>query len=240
MSKKKSSAAFGVIEQMKEMIARGEYKAGSRLPAERQLASFFGVSRATVREAIHYFEAMGIVQIKAGSGSYLAEEQDTIARVYGVKQLIETYNVIQMIEAREILEIGAVTLAARTATREDKMNLRKCYDEMEKMLKKHEGEERGGSICSDRFLKVDLAFHNEIAKISRNAILQDMIYTLQDMLEGALPYLAKERLKMECAFQFHQKILCAISENNEEKAKEEMHLHLKYMREVLEESQNLR
>lgn len=125
---KRSSATEKMIHELSRMIYEGHILPGERFPAERTLATQFGVSRNTVREAIHYYETLGMVKRITGSGNYLIDDSDVLYRAVSSRQLIERYNWLEMIEMRRILEVGIVQLAAERATREDKITLRKIND----------------------------------------------------------------------------------------------------------------
>src|SRR4029453_6235463 len=62
-----------IAEQLRGLIAGGEFTAGSRLPAERDLAKQLGVSRPSVREALIALEVEGWVEVRIGSGIYVQE-----------------------------------------------------------------------------------------------------------------------------------------------------------------------
>ena len=63
-----------VVEQLLELIKREKYTVGMRLPAERELASMFKVSRPTIREAVIALELEGVVEVRIGSGVYVLEK----------------------------------------------------------------------------------------------------------------------------------------------------------------------
>ena len=60
-----------IAEQLRSLIASGEFSPGSRLPAERDLAKQLGVSRPSVREALIALEVEGIIDVRTGSGIYV-------------------------------------------------------------------------------------------------------------------------------------------------------------------------
>jgi GntR family transcriptional repressor for pyruvate dehydrogenase complex len=62
-----------IVDQLLEGIRSGAFPPGSVLPAERELAARFGVSRGSVREAIRVLEHSGVVDVRTGSGTYIAE-----------------------------------------------------------------------------------------------------------------------------------------------------------------------
>ncbi|MBI2773120.1 MAG: FadR family transcriptional regulator, partial [Chloroflexi bacterium] len=63
----------GIVSQLGALIERGELKPGDQLPAERQLAEQFEVSRASVREALRSLELIGVVETRAGGGTFVRQ-----------------------------------------------------------------------------------------------------------------------------------------------------------------------
>ena len=58
-----------IVDQLRDLIARGELKPGQKLPSEREMSESMGVSRASVREALTAMEAIGILDIRPGEGT---------------------------------------------------------------------------------------------------------------------------------------------------------------------------
>src|SRR5262245_44857360 len=106
-----------VVSHVRTLIERGELRPGDRLPAERDLALQVGVSRPTVRAGLRALAAMGVVQARHGSGTFIPAGPPTLgneplsflAALHGI-----THG--EMYEARRILEVEAAALAAERAT----------------------------------------------------------------------------------------------------------------------------
>ena len=63
-----------VAGQVTDLVARGEFKPGDRLPPERDLAKLLGVSRPTVREAMIALEIAGLVEVRVGAGAFVTDK----------------------------------------------------------------------------------------------------------------------------------------------------------------------
>jgi GntR family transcriptional regulator, transcriptional repressor for pyruvate dehydrogenase complex len=106
-----------VVRQILILIGRGEIRAGTRLPAERDLAERLGVSRNVLREAFRVLEVRGIVRSHAGGGRYIrAENISPALSADGVVLRLERAVIVDVLEARELLEVQVVRLAAERAT----------------------------------------------------------------------------------------------------------------------------
>ena len=106
--------------QVRELIQAGELRRGERLPSERELCEQLGVSRTVVREAIKMLRASGLVKVRLGVGTFIAEEPANILEGtlnYADDQ--EARKISDLQQVREMLEPAAAALAAQNANPED-------------------------------------------------------------------------------------------------------------------------
>ena len=115
-----------IADQIAQLIASGEFPPGARLPAERELATSLGVSRASVREAIISLEMGGLVEVRVGTGIFVTAPvtQGTSAGDGGPGPF-------ELLQARRLVEGEIAALAASKASREDLDALRECVARME-------------------------------------------------------------------------------------------------------------
>src|SRR5690348_9956766 len=111
-----------IAEQLRGLIAQGEFAAGTRLPAERDLARQLGVSRPSVREALIALEVEGWVEVRIGSGIYVQPPRQrngaTKPAAGGSDDAAGTdWGPLQLMRARELVEAEVAALAARHARR---------------------------------------------------------------------------------------------------------------------------
>src|SRR5687767_4518570 len=100
-----------ILLQLKEAIGAGHLRAGSRLPSERELASQFGVSRASVREALRVLEALGIVGTRRGADNgavLLSEPGNAFTTVLDLLVALRHVPLADVVEFRVMLETNAV------------------------------------------------------------------------------------------------------------------------------------
>lgn len=154
-----------VADQIRALIDRGEFPAGSRLPTERELAVKLGVSRPTVREALIALEVDGRVKIRVGSGIYVLQS----AKPSRPSQIMPVAGPFELLEARALIEGAVAEAAAAKATKQD-------IKELDGVLALMRGTRHPGpeSIAADR------SFHVAIASIVGNEPVAEIVGKLFD------------------------------------------------------------
>ncbi|NLV37059.1 MAG: FadR family transcriptional regulator [Clostridiaceae bacterium] len=194
-----------VFEQMKNNIVSGEWAPGARIPGELDLVELFGVSRVSVREAIHRLVGMGVLTIRRGEGTFVSEILpsdyfDTLLPM----MMIERPNLIEMLEFRNIIEVESAKLAAKRAEEKD-------IGRMAGIIKKMENSQGDRELFSAQDLNfhyaMAIATHNNVI-IKVNAILSDMLKKSMDEIVGLTGY--------EGGIYYHKKILDAIKNKDSE------------------------
>jgi len=149
-----------VAQQLQDLIGTGVFEAGKRLPSERDLASQFGVSRPTIREAMIALEIAGLVEVRSGSGVYVQAPDN------GPGQVSEQQEPgpFEILEARKLIEGEACALAADRITDEQLDRLQDLLDEMAEENRREEVTE-----------KADEQFHCLIAEAAGNSALSTTI-----------------------------------------------------------------
>lgn len=202
-----------------EIIA-GKYPVGSRLPAERELALIYEVSRPTVREAVIALEVKGIVEVRIGSGAYvvrLPDEND---------QLGSHLSAFELTEARALIEAEAAALAAALATDEE-------IEEIAALVEAIAREDRNpaGAEAADR------AFHLAIARAARNGALLGAVTSLWDMretsAEAALLHEKARSANIMPVVDEHTAVVSALRARDPEAARAAMRGHLASVLEAL-------
>jgi DNA-binding FadR family transcriptional regulator len=118
-----------VAERLREQIRDGNLPTGARLPGHRELAAMFSVGLSSVREAISMLASEGLVETRAGRGTYVQERGASFAFA-GTATRLTRREVEEVIEAREIVELQLGPMAAERASADDVARLRTCLDAM--------------------------------------------------------------------------------------------------------------
>ncbi len=109
-----------IIATLRSDIASGRTPRGTRLPNERDMAREFGVSQPTIREAIRALDAMGLVEVKHGSGTYVASNVDAwLATSLETLLQIERVRIVDVLEIRGVLGAHSARRAVRNALPQD-------------------------------------------------------------------------------------------------------------------------
>jgi GntR family transcriptional regulator, hexuronate regulon transcriptional repressor len=201
--------ARGLLEE----LASGKYPIGARLPAERELAVTYNVSRPTVREAMIALEVQGLVEVKVGSGAY-------VRRLPG-KEDIPGFNVtaFELTEARLIFEGEAAALAAVQITDEEVTEIAGLVEAIAQENLQPNGAERA-----------DRDFHLAIARATRNTAIYNAIEHLWDLRstspEAALLHEKARTANIKPVVDEHTAVLTALRDRDPGAARAAMRAHL--------------
>ena len=206
-----------IADQLRTLITAGEFTAGSRLPAERDLAKQLGVSRPSVREALIALEVEGWVEVRTGSGVYVQDRSTTAAR--GNPITVNEWGPLELIRARRVLEGEIASLAATMAKRKDIAAMRQALADMVR-------DADAGTLP----IEGDRAFHSAIVQSTGNTVLIETIHGFWDSRRGPL----FERLggyfetvaSWRSAIAEHTAILDAIVAHDAPGARAAMHAHM--------------
>lgn len=209
-----------IVEQIRELVVRGELKPGDRLPSERDLVERLQVSRASIREALSALEMMGLLEVRSGEGTYVRKiRSESVVAPLAWMLTMEKGTVLELLEVRKILEVQAVGLAAQRATDTDLKELAEALDDMKNDLSLDLGGE-----------KADLRFHYAITRATKNKILIRLMDTISDlmqhMLKASRSQLYQGKYTPSLLFQEHLGVYEAIKCKDSGKAKELLLKHL--------------
>lgn len=215
-----------VAGQISNLIRQGEWRAGERLPPERDLAVKLGVSRPTVREAMIALELTGLVEIRPGAGSYVRAGEAGEHRVPDDTGP----SPFDLIAARRLIEGEIAAVVARTVTRDEMDTLSAAVDKMEKDI------EVGDQLVSNRE-DGDFLFHVGLASAARNASLESIVGQLWEGMRRPIFAALSQRFRLpENAMQAaseHRAVLDRLGAGDSDGARKAMHSHLDQVVRVL-------
>ena len=117
------------------MIKNGTLKPGDKLLPVHQLAEQFQVGRSAVREALSALRAMGLIEMKQGEGTYVKNfDSSSLTKSLNNRLLMKKEDILNLLEVRKVLEVGAVRVAAAKRTEDNLQNMKHWLDEMAKSI----------------------------------------------------------------------------------------------------------
>lgn len=205
-----------VVSQIHELIREGKLKAGDQLPAERELAETFKVSRTSVREALRALETQGLVVSRTGMGTFVADLPiEALVAPLATLLIEEKSALADIFEMRKLIEPHIASLAAGRATKRD-------IERMKKILEKQKGQVEEGKTG----VEADAEFHYSIGQATQNQALQKLVSGLMEILSRSREESLQSPGRNQQSLDSHHGILLAIQEHDKEKAREAMLYHI--------------
>ena len=208
-----------IAELLARRIVEEGCKPGDRFPTERQISCELGISRSLVREAYIMLEIEGYLEVRKGSGSYVADGAKISLNVQK-----SDYGPFELLQARQLIESAIAGLAATTITKTDILQLRETL----------EMERRATEAGRDDYL-ADRRFHLLIAEASQNGALVAQVEDLWNKREASSMWARLhdrifDRSYRARWFADHETILEALRHRDSDRARQAMWQHLENVR----------
>ena len=215
MDGKNISSGEYIYSKLKEMIQKGQLKAGDKLPTVMELSKKYSVSRNTVRGAINRLIVLGMVESFQGKGTYVKETNFT-NQIQNVLPMFLSggSDYFSLMNLRTAIESQAAYMAAQRATYRDIKELEKIIDDLEV----HRED-------LDYYAEKDIEVHFKIAEISGNQLFIKLISMIRDMLKDVLEDFIKDFGNYE-SIRAHRNILEGIKLADPEMARNAMQKHM--------------
>ena len=213
---KKTRIPEEIVGQIRDLVRAGVLSPGDKLPPERDLAQQFGVSRASVREAMRLLDTRGLVIIRPGAGTYITEDTvEAVAQALSSLMNGRPSPAGDAFEMRLLLEPRVASLAAKRAGDED-------IERMKAVLDSQGADIAAGGTGAE----FDSEFHFSIATATKNSALIAVTQAISDILSQSRrdSLLSPERSRL--SLQSHRQILAAIQKRRPRKALQAMQEHI--------------
>ena len=161
-----------VLGRLRELLAAGEIKPGEKLPTEKELSDAFGVGRSSIREALQVLEHVGLIETRHGVGRFVSEDVDVLNDGLNWVYELRFSSAMNLLEAREAVEVSCARLAAGRAGEEDVSDLTELLDVI-----------RSSSSMREAFA-AEMDFHLRLGESCGNPVLSDLVKMLFDMLRS--------------------------------------------------------
>ncbi len=211
-----------IVQQIEASIDSGQLKLGDQLPAERELAQQFGVSRTAVREAVKTLREKGLVEAHPGRGTFITNGSSH-SIWHSLDRMIrdgQPEAMVHLVEVREILEPEIASLAAMRAEKDDITSMREAVDVMDNAKRDPE-----------TFIEADLDFHLALAEAASNPLILSLIDSIVGVLREQRMGIFAVEGGAERGQYHHKKILEAVEHRDAIGARDSMRAHLRQVRE---------
>lgn len=159
-----------IVEEIVDMIQKGKIRKGEKLPSEKELAEAFGVGRSSVREALQALELSGFIVTKKGVGRFLIKDKVT-EDASSLEKWVEAAPYLQLLEAREYLEVLIISLAVERATEDLNSEMAETIEKMSLEVEH-----------IDSFYKTEFHFHQIIYEACGNEVLTELMRTISEKI----------------------------------------------------------
>jgi GntR family transcriptional regulator, transcriptional repressor for pyruvate dehydrogenase complex len=214
-------------QQILILIRDRQLKPGDRLPSAKDLAALFSVATPTMREALRRLQATGVIDIRHGSGIYVRRDSDRIMLSNPAYGTLEAQTIMQVLDARLLIEPHLAELASYAATPDEVAGLQTLLTTVEQTLDRPD----------DRYLAANHTLHVAIARASGNLVLTHVVESLLEMHSTELHVVDPNSSLAEIRardHRYHQLVVGAIAERNAQAAREAMTTHLERARSSIE------
>ncbi|WZH35690.1 MAG: FadR/GntR family transcriptional regulator [Microbacterium enclense] len=213
------SLATRVSDELQEAIASGRFRAGERLPSERDMSERFGVSRTVIREAIRTLYAKGVLEVSEGRGTQIAtvsasrvtEALEVYLRGAQSQDLLRPEHIA---EVRETLETRLVELACSRATDDDIAAITAAHERM------------AAARDPETAATHDAEFHRLLARSTHNALMLTLIESINATMKAIRSTSLSVEGRLPVALDEHAAILDAVRARDAEAARRAMRHHL--------------
>ncbi|MBP2550958.1 GntR family transcriptional repressor for pyruvate dehydrogenase complex [Neorhizobium galegae] len=212
-----------VAREIQTMIQKGVLKPGDKVPSQREFAQKFGISRASLREALLTLETLGLIKTEAGRGSFISSPSSGMNGNSGHMapwRYSDSYSVFDVFQTRILLEGEIARLSAGRLTQ---LQLEKMETATRTM------EECWSSQDLLANVEADLEFHAIIVSACSNAMLKALYQTVRDQVTETQrqPIPITDPKRMSESIAEHRRIIAALSANDAGAARQEMENHIR-------------
>jgi GntR family transcriptional repressor for pyruvate dehydrogenase complex len=197
-----------IVTQIESLLDRGELRPGDQLPPERALAEQFQVSRASVREALRWLELLGVVETRAGGGTFVRRTApEDLARPLS-NLIVRGHTLSDVIEVRGLIEPAIAAAAAKRITAAEIAELRTILEQQDRKVG-----------AGEPYAEEDTRFHELIGHAARNELLTTMLGVIWDVLRSSREQWLQTNQRAHSSIDAHRRILSALEAHDADAAR---------------------
>lgn len=214
--------AMQVVNHVRAMIEKGTLQPGDRIPPEREFARLLKISRASLRTGIGYLAAMGVMKVRHGVGTFVADGPPELGKgSLSFMGALHGFQSWQMFEARIILESALAALAAERGKEEHHAAMAEEVAEMFAAVRD-----------PSNYLIHDVLFHRIVAQASGNPILAAVMETITSSMYDKRRKTVERATDLRESAEMHRAIYRAVRARNAAEARKLMEKHLRMAQEA--------
>lgn len=205
-----------IVKALTDLIMKGAWKPGDMIPSEKELALRFQVGRSTIREAVKSLVVLGVLEARAGEGSFIREAtSELLSGAFRWGLLLGERNLDDLVDVRVLVEVECARRAADKGGSEIVEQLASSLDDM-----------RASGTDHEAFMDSDTKFHLAIAQAARNPIFENIGSTIQSIVRIWYPKTYYIPETKDLTIEEHQAIADAIADYDASSAAKAMRTHL--------------
>jgi len=221
---RKTRVAEEIADRIRVLMLDGTFPPGEPLPAERALAERFGVSRGSIRDAFRTLETIGLLVTRHGQGTF-PQELDVERLVAPLASVLSYRHDLQdeLLDVRRMFEPAVARVAATRVTDEDLAELERILEAQRRKLK------TGRSAIAE-----DTAFHEVLARATRNRVVISIMATLNDLVVESRKLTLREKGRPVRSMRGHEAVVAALRRHDAEAAAAAMREHIDQIARLLQ------
>jgi GntR family transcriptional repressor for pyruvate dehydrogenase complex len=221
----RTTLTASAFEQLISYVVKGEWKAGDRIPPERELCQQLGIARTSLREALKAMELIGMLDSRIGDGTFVCPRSEFLSRpLLWAFTGTDHAELRDIMEAREFLERDLAGLAAERGTDSEIKAIGYTVDAM-----------RDNIAQGKPIVDIDMAFHLAIASAAHNEVLRNAVQLLRNLLRQWLVLKLLIPAVPSKVLAQHVAIYQAIKSRDAEAARDAMWGHLEETAQLLQQ-----
>jgi GntR family transcriptional repressor for pyruvate dehydrogenase complex len=212
----RTTLAASAFEQLISYVVNGDWKAGDRIPPERELCQQLGIARTSLREALKAMELVGMLDSRVGDGTFVCPRSEFLARpLLWAFTGTDEAELSDVMEARVLLERDLAGLAAERGSVDE---IAKIGDAVMAM--------KASVASGTMMIEADMRFHLAVAEAAHNTVLENAVQLLRNLMRHWIKLKLLIPNVPERVISQHEQIYEAIRTGNAEAARTAMRKHL--------------
>src|SRR3954465_2059701 len=168
----RTTLTASAFEQLISYVVNGAWKAGDRIPPERELCQHLGIARTSLREALKAMELIGMPDSRVGDGTFVCPRSEFLPRpLLWAFTGTDRAELRDIMEAREFLEQDLAGLAAERATEAEIDEIGRALQDMRNCIARRESP-----------MEADMQFHLAVARAAHNEVMRNAVQLLRNLL----------------------------------------------------------